>query len=157
MVLGELVGRRTGERPDGQVEPGRTELTLVATVGEPVEDAVPWVGGENVRHHLVDLGVTSAAPLVGERTRIADAREYEPMADPLDGLAVPREPADRADRPGRPQQAIRVSEPRLSCERAAELGSSATPERLSFASEGWHAYVVSRTSSLVVPGTTASP
>ena len=70
-------------------------------------------------------------------------------------VLVPREPRDRADRPRDEEKP--VGEPARSARRAAAPSSvsSAIPERLSFASDGWQTCVVSRTSSSRSPGSDA--
>src|SRR5581483_9222833 len=92
-------------------EPGRAELALVPAERRPGTERVRRAGGrEHVRRGRVDLGVPAAAPLVGEAAGVADAGDDEPVADEVQAVAVAREPAQRPDGAGAPEEAVGVPE-----------------------------------------------
>ena len=103
--------RRPRERADGQVEPGRAVLPLVAAGRLPVADDAVRLAPEDVRGGAVDARIAAPAPLVPQRAGVADARDHEPVLHPVERVEVPREPAERPQRPGAPEHAVRVLQP----------------------------------------------
>jgi hypothetical protein len=57
----------------------------------------------------VDIGASTPAALVVERSPISSAGEHEAVLDPLRGALVPEQPGDCADRPRQEQEAISVA------------------------------------------------
>ena len=111
---------------------------------------------QDVRHRPVDQGVALAASLVGRAAAIADAGYDQAMLDAIDPMLVAGEPCDRADRARREYEAVAVA----GLQRRQTLGqsvSSARPEQLSLASEGWQMWAERRTSSSVSPRCRYSP
>ena len=108
VVLGEEPVRCPRERSHRQVEAGRAVLPLVAAGRLPVADDAVRLAPEDVRGGAVDRRVPAPAPLVPQRARVADARDHEPVLYPVERVEVPREPAERPQRPGAPEQAVRV-------------------------------------------------
>ena len=65
---------------------------------------------ENIADGAVDLGIAPSAALIGSWPRVADARQHEPVFDPVGRVSVPCEPCDRADCPWDEEEPVGVTE-----------------------------------------------
>ena len=141
VVLGKLTLERAREAAHGQVESRRVVLPLIPAPRDEVEDSSFRTAAHDVRAARSTSASSPPAPLVRERRRSRPHRRRQ--GQPTTCRARPRSaPARRSSRSSLGRRAIGTRAPRPAASTAASSVRSAMPERLSFASDGWHTWVV---------------
>src|SRR5215510_7021572 len=98
MIFGIFAVRSAHETPDGEIDSRRTVLSLVVAVRDKVATfRFVAARAEDVLDGAIDVCVPATASFVGERAWVADARQHESMANPLQAGFVPRQPRNRSD------------------------------------------------------------
>ena len=133
--------------PTGRSNPGEQYWRSSPPLGCQSPTMLPGSPRQHVRRRAVDECVPAPAPLVAQRSWIADAGDHEAVVH-----AVER--SRGCGRASRAARACRGSRPGGRCASAAAAPASARaprgatiPERLSFASAGWQTYVLRRNSA----------
>ena len=156
VVLRVLTVRGAGQPSHGEVEADGVELALVVAP-RCVRPHLAAARADDVRRRVVDGPVAAERLLVDEGATAGEAGEDEAVPDAGQVVGVAAQPGQGADGAGREEEAVGVAPRRPGGERRTSSVATASPVRLSLASDGWHTCELISTSSSVLPGSTTSP